>query len=77
MQPLNSSAGCYALLLMLSVAAGFAQPVPVQLRAAADASANGQFELLRDGKPYFIQGAGGQDSLPLLVECGGNSIRAK
>jgi hypothetical protein len=70
MRPLHSFAGCYALLIMLSVAGGFAQPVPVQLRATA-----GNFELLRDGKPYFVQGVGGQDSLKLLTECGGNSIR--
>ncbi len=31
--------------------------------------------LTRDGAPYFIKGAGGDDQLELLVACGGNSIR--
>lgn len=33
------------------------------------------FTLLRDGKPYFIKGAGGSASLPKLQEAGGNSLR--
>lgn len=37
-------------------------------------TANG-YHLLRDGKPYFIRGAGGDGSLELLARCGGNSIR--
>ncbi|MCM2373108.1 glycoside hydrolase family 2 TIM barrel-domain containing protein [Aporhodopirellula aestuarii] len=35
----------------------------------------GHFFLKREGKPYFIYGAGGTDHLKTLVECGGNSIR--
>jgi hypothetical protein len=33
------------------------------------------WELIRDGKPYFIRGAGGDGSKPLLARMGGNSIR--
>ena len=33
------------------------------------------FELTRNGEPYFIRGAGGNDHLDKLVEAGGNSIR--
>ncbi len=33
------------------------------------------YALYRDGKPYFIQGAGGTGSLSLLKERGGNSVR--
>jgi hypothetical protein len=33
------------------------------------------FELLRGGEPFFIKGAGGDDSKELLKECGGNSYR--
>lgn len=33
------------------------------------------FQLLRNGEPYFIKGAGGQDHLDRLAEAGGNSIR--
>ncbi len=36
---------------------------------------DGQWKLLRDGQPYFIQGAGGDRSLELLKQIGGNSIR--
>ena len=34
-----------------------------------------QFELIRNGKPYFINGAGGSKHMDKLVEAGGNSIR--
>ncbi|MDZ7636871.1 MAG: glycoside hydrolase family 2 TIM barrel-domain containing protein [Bryobacterales bacterium] len=33
------------------------------------------YRLLRDGKPYFIKGAGGSQKLDVLKEAGGNSIR--
>jgi len=36
---------------------------------------NGAFELLVDGRPFVVKGAGGQANLDLLVENGGNSIR--
>src|SRR4051794_36324041 len=36
---------------------------------------DGKWALLRDGKPYFIKGAGGEKFKPLLAELGGNSIR--
>jgi len=38
-------------------------------------SADGAFGLVRDGKPYFINGAGGTHNLEELVKYGGNSIR--
>ncbi len=38
-------------------------------------NASGQWQLLRDGKPYFIKGAGGDASKPFLAEIGGNSFR--
>ncbi|MEJ1960877.1 MAG: glycoside hydrolase family 2 TIM barrel-domain containing protein [Gammaproteobacteria bacterium] len=37
--------------------------------------ANGDFALLRNGKPYFIRGGGGWTFLDELVAAGGNSIR--
>lgn len=40
-----------------------------------DKDANGGFQLLRDGKPFFIKGAGGTNNLKELVKYGGNSIR--
>ena len=35
----------------------------------------GNFELLRNGSPYYIKGAGAKDHFDLLVESGANSIR--
>ncbi|MEI6491036.1 MAG: glycoside hydrolase family 2 TIM barrel-domain containing protein [Verrucomicrobiota bacterium] len=37
--------------------------------------ADGAYQLLRDGKPFFINGAGGTQNLDQLVKYGGNSIR--
>ena len=33
------------------------------------------WNLIRDGKPYYIKGAGGDKYLDKIVECGGNSLR--
>ena len=33
------------------------------------------FQLLRNGKPYYVKGAGGDTHLDLLKSIGGNSIR--
>jgi len=38
-------------------------------------SADGGFQLTRNGQPYFIKGVGGDGSRKVLVEAGGNSIR--
>ncbi|MEM1097863.1 MAG: glycoside hydrolase family 2 TIM barrel-domain containing protein [Planctomycetota bacterium] len=35
----------------------------------------GGFQLLRDGEPFFVQGAGGHTQLDLLAASGGNAIR--
>ena len=48
-----------------------AQPVPVKVTKTA----NGNWQLQRDGKPYYICGAGGDGSLKMLAEYGGNSSR--
>jgi hypothetical protein len=47
-----------------------AEPIPVELREGPQG-----WELLRDGKPYLIKGAGGSTALKELAEAGGNSIR--
>lgn len=36
---------------------------------------NGCWQLLRGDQPYYVNGAGGQGSLKLLAQCGGNSMR--
>jgi hypothetical protein len=48
-----------------------AKKIPTRVHATAD----GGFELLRWGKPYFIKGAGGVRYFDRLKACGGNSIR--
>lgn len=46
-------------------------PIPVQLLKSDD----GAWNLLRNGKPYRVLGAGGDGSLAMLADCGGNSTR--
>jgi hypothetical protein len=48
----------------------FAAPVKTELKAD-----NGHYTLVRDGQPYFIEGAGGGASKKFLQQCGGNSFR--
>jgi hypothetical protein len=59
------------LVAVLNVQAAFPQPVPVELVQNAD----GAWQLLRDGKPYFIRGAGGSGSKELLAASGANTFR--
>lgn len=47
-----------------------AGPVPVEVKEQS-----GKWELVRDGKPYFILGGGGGGSKSVLKEVGGNSFR--
>ncbi len=47
-----------------------AEAVPVKLQKTEQG-----WQLLRDGEPYFIKGAGGSGSLEQLAAAGGNSIR--
>jgi hypothetical protein len=46
------------------------KPVAVRLERTPQG-----YQLLRDGKPYFVRGAGGDGSLALLARSGGNSLR--
>lgn len=45
-------------------------PVRVEVKKEGEG-----YRLLRDGKPYFIKGAGGRDALDRLAAAGANSIR--
>ncbi len=47
-----------------------AQPVAVTVTGTP-----GQWQLTRDGKPYFVKGVGGDGSWELLAKLGGNSVR--
>ena len=51
----------------------FSQP-SVENRTEIISTENG-FRLIRNGSPYFVNGAGGTDHLDLLKSIGGNSIR--
>lgn len=63
----------FAFILLLIPAflhAGDSSPSVVKVEGR-----NGAFKLLRNGKEYFIKGAGGDRHLDTLARCGGNSIR--
>lgn len=55
------------MLIPLVLAVGV---VPVRISGSPD-----HWQLLRDGKPYYIRGAGGTSHLDVLAASGGNSIR--
>lgn len=56
--------------LMLASASIHAQVIKTEVKGTPD-----HYQLLRDGKPYFIKGAGGDASMELLKQMGGNSVR--
>lgn len=58
-------------LLSFSSLIAFAQPSKVEIRSNAE----GAFQLIRNGEPYYINGAGGTVKLEELKNYGGNSIR--
>ncbi len=66
-QAYNEGAMRYVLILAATAAcwAGAVKIVPK----------GGGFELQRDGKPYYILGAGGTARMELLKQSGGNSVR--
>lgn len=58
-------------LLGISLLQAQSGVVPVSLLQNAD----GSWQLMRDGKPYYIQGVGGQTQLEKAKEIGANTIR--
>lgn len=62
----------FTVMMSSAMFASIASAAPVVTKV--DKSAAG-YQLLRDGKPYFIQGAGGDGDKPFLKACGGNSFR--
>jgi hypothetical protein len=64
-------AASLACLIPLCRTATAQHPVPVTLKQDAD----GGWQLLRDGQPWYINGAGGAGSLADLVAAGGNTVR--
>jgi hypothetical protein len=61
----------FSVLLVSCAPAGFAAPSQVRV-----APKDGGYQLLLNGKPYFVKGAVGAVHLEELVAAGGNSIRA-
>ena len=62
-----------AILATASLSPVFVQAQAVPVRVVADQS--GTWQMLRGGRPYFVNGAGGNQKLELLKASGGNSIR--
>ncbi len=58
------------LLVLATIASLTAQPIKVTI-----GKENGTWTLMRENKPYYIKGAGGQTFLDEVVKNGGNSIR--
>jgi hypothetical protein len=61
---------CIFLLTLFAPIALHADPIPVKIAVQGHG-----FQLLRGSKPYFVKGAGGDGSKPLLHDLGGNSFR--
>ncbi len=61
---------CLAATTPLSAAPPNGKPSVVKVVKTGDG-----WQLVRDGKPYFVKGAGGDGSRALLARSGGNSIR--
>jgi len=61
------------ILAATLLCAGIANADPVVTKLTKNA--DGGFQLVRDGQPYFILGAGGDASKQLLKDSGGNSFR--
>ncbi len=56
--------------LFITAGASYAQKVRI-IKNENDSS----FQLLKDGKPYFVKGAGGHSYMNIIPAAGGNSIR--
>lgn len=65
-------AGACAALLIVLVSAVPAGAAPAKTVVVKNGSG---WQLMRDGKPYFIKGGGGGGPKDLLAQCGGNSFR--
>lgn len=62
-------------VIALSAACIYAQPVKREPIKVEVRKQDGQYKLYRDGKPYYIKGAGGHLYMDKVAKYGGNSIR--
>ena len=67
---ISTSLSIFLIVFACFASTAFAQPLKTQL-----VQSDGKWQLLRDGKPYLIKGAGGSASKTILKEIGGNSFR--
>jgi len=67
-------AGMRVLSVLLATAFGFVSADAAPVKTMLVRSGSG-WQLIRDGKPYFIKGGGGGGPKDVLAECGGNSFR--
>jgi hypothetical protein len=74
LSPLSTAGVLLALLISLPVTTE-AEPPQGKSAVVRIVKDRDGWQLLRDGKPYFIKGAGGDGSRALLARAGGNSIR--
>lgn len=59
-----------AIICLVCSVASLAQVIPVTVEQGASG-----WQIMREGKPYYIKGAGGIDHMDVTVACGANSIR--
>lgn len=52
-----------------------ASPSPHPITATLEQNDQGHYQIVRDGEPYFIRGAGGTTRLEQLAQAGANSVR--
>lgn len=66
-----------SLILMCCFALGFVPSAPIWAQTSKVEIVQGAagFELLKDGEPYYIKGAGAKEHFELLEQSGANSIR--
>lgn len=61
--------------LLLAIATGFVNNENTSPSVVKINKEKGKYFLTRDGKPYFIQGAGGYENFERVKQYGGNSVR--
>lgn len=59
-------------VILLFIFGGVSAQGPVKVEVKKDQN---QWTILRDGKPYYVKGAGGHVRMDVVVDCGGNTIR--
>lgn len=68
--------------LLAACSSSTEEPAPAETRVTAHQvipvtleHTDGRYQIYREGKPYFILGAGGSSRIPKLAAAGGNSLR--